>query len=200
MSPDQERRAAVADPYSRLNDKVLEPGRRLRETPEEVGIPQRPAPGRRVEEPVVAQVREVEEDLQARREKARAAENAIVEERLAHPLAEKNAVPEELGWDEGMRWVEHLALSGRGADASRLLSQLRRVEPVRDQESPGRLELIGDYLAESHPELARWFYRKLVDWLSRLPVDCAAQAGMVNQVVGEARDKLAAVEARVRSR
>jgi hypothetical protein len=71
------------------------------------------------------------------------------------------------------------------------------MDAQRDQDSPGRLEMIGDSLAPQHPVLARWFYQKLREWVSGLPIQCISDWYQVDGLVADASAKLDGVEARL---
>ena len=135
----------------------------------------------------------VSADLARVDEKRHKLEEAILDEKIAHP-AGGDFDPEPLDFSNGMDSVELLVLSRRFVDAGRLLTKVRRLDPRLRY--LGRLEATGDRLARKHPELARWYYQKFLKYTVDIPGDRADDIRIQNYVTHTAEEKLKSVTPR----
>jgi hypothetical protein len=124
---------------------------------------------------------------------------AVVEQRIAHPVADEP--PTDLhDPDDVWNLAESLALAGRFGCADELLLQLPSMQdgyPFRGFEQPGRFECIGDHVVGRYPEMARWFYERFADAAQSLPADTAYEGSQRDGVVQTARLKIERSSARL---
>jgi hypothetical protein len=126
-------------------------------------------------------------------EKRHQLEEAILDEKIAHP-ASGEFDPEPLDFSNGMDSVDLLVLARRFGEAGQLLTKVRRLDPRLRY--LGRLEAAGDRLARKHPELARWYYQKFLKYTADIPGDRADDIRIQNYVTHTAEEKLKSVKPR----
>jgi len=125
-------------------------------------------------------------------------EGALIASKIANP-AKVTSIPENLDWESGLDVVESLVLARRFPEANALYRLLKKSPSYRNSwDSPGRFERLGDLLAVTHPEIARWCYEKVYAFLQALPQDNASQAHTNAILESDLLAKLDAVKERIR--
>jgi len=133
-------------------------------------------------------------------EKRTQMELAVLQRMLAKPPSE-DPLPGRLTWGNGQERMQALALHGRFQEAEELLSRLERTRDEwedRGMAVMSQMEWIGDQVSSSHPEVARWFYKKAADqfdfWVSSAT---SGGEGMARSAeTNTAAEKLAALAGR----
>jgi hypothetical protein len=85
-----------------------------------------------------------------------------IDQMIAHPIAGE-PIPEPFNWDSALPYIQRLILAGRFSEGGALFARLKKQgDDYFDRfiDMSNTFVLIGDQVASTRPDSARWFYQK----------------------------------------